>query len=410
MGPLKGVRVLELGRVLAAPWCGQMMADLGAEVIKVEHPAKGDDTRSWGPPNVELAPGTTDAAYFLAANRGKKSICIDFATEAGQEVVRALAKSSDILLENFRVNMLKRYKLDYETVAQDNPGIIYCSVTGFGQTGPRRTEGGYDANIQAMGGLMSITGVANGEPGGGPMKVGVPVVDLFTGMYASIGVLAALNSRNETGKGQRIDLGLFDVQLALLANQGMNYLIGGKSPVRRGNDHPNVVPCGCFVAREGQVMITIGNDVQFRRLAEGLGRPELADDPRFVTNIKRANNRMELFNILNAAFLEKSAAEWIDRLVPLKVPAAVVNDIAGAFADPQAVARETRFELTSAAGTTVPMIRNPLRFSNDQIEYASAPPRLGEHTSEVLSGLGFSAQEIARLEQNGTARTPLAVE
>jgi crotonobetainyl-CoA:carnitine CoA-transferase CaiB-like acyl-CoA transferase len=403
-GPLSHIRVLDLSRVLAGPWAGQTLADLGAEVIKVERPGIGDDTRGWGPPFLSDAAGqpTSDAAYFLSANRGKKSVSIDFTRPAGRELICRLAEQSDILLENFKVGGLAKYGLDYETLKQINPRLIYCSITGFGQTGPYRQRAGYDFLIQGMGGLMSVTGAPDGEPGGGPMKVGVAIVDIFTGMYASTSVLAALAHRERTGEGQQIDLALLDVQVATLANQAMNYLTSGSEPQRLGNAHPNIVPYQALATADGHIILAIGNDGQFRKFCGLAGCSELADDPRFVSNAARVENRKELIPIIEQALLQRDSADWIALLEGEGVPCGPINTLAEVFVDPQIEARQMRVELEHQRAGKVPLVGSPMKFSQTPVEYRQAPPLLGEHNTEVLVDLlGLSEQQRLRLVAEG---------
>jgi crotonobetainyl-CoA:carnitine CoA-transferase CaiB-like acyl-CoA transferase len=406
MSALEGIRVLELGRVLAGPWSGQNLADLGADVIKVEHPKAGDDTRGWGPPYFEHERGSesSESAYFLAANRGKRSIAIDFADPQGLELVKRLAAESDVIIENFRVDSLKKYGLDYDSLSKANPKLVYCSITGFGQTGPRRHVGGYDFIMQAMGGLMSVTGRPDDAPGGEPMKVGVPITDLFTGMYATVGILAALNERNRTGQGQAIDISLFDVQIAMLANQGMNYLVGGFTPQRLGNDHPNVVPCGVFPTADGHLVLTIGNDTQFHRLCTAMGLDGLLEDPRYGDNASRSVNRGSLNQSLDDRFRQRSTEDWLADFEAAKVPAAPVNTVPSAFADIQSVARGLHVEIPASYGK-VPTIASPLRLSRSPVEYRKAPPLLGEHTREILTELlDVSEEEMSSLAASRVIR------
>ncbi len=403
-GPLKHIRVLDLSRVLAGPWAGQTLADLGAEVIKVERPGVGDDTRSWGPPflNDTSSQPTTDAAYFLATNRGKKSVSIDFTQPAGRELVYQLVKQSDILLENFKVGGLAKYGLDYETLKQINPQLIYCSITGFGQTGPYRQRAGYDFLIQGMGGLMSVTGEPDGEPGGGPMKVGVAIVDIFTGMYASTAVLAALTHREQTGEGQHIDLALLDVQVATLANQAMNYLIEGSEPQRMGNAHPNIVPYQALATADGHIILTIGNDSQFSKFCVLVGQPELAEDSRFASNAARVENRKVLIPILEQALQQRSSSDWIALFKETGVPCGPINTLAEVFADPQVKSRQMRIEMEHKRGGKIALVGSPMKFSQSPVEYKQAPPLLGEHNTEILGELlGLSKRERQKLAEEG---------
>ncbi len=403
-GPLNHIRVLDLSRVLAGPWAGQTLADLGAEVIKVERPGIGDDTRGWGPPFLQDVDGnpTSDAAYFLSANRGKKSVTIDFTCPAGRELVCRLAEQSDILLENFKVGGLAKYGLDYETLKQINPKLIYCSITGFGQTGPNRQRAGYDFLIQGMGGLMSVTGEPDGEPGGGPMKTGVAIVDIFTGMYASTAVLAALTHRERTGEGQHIDLALFDVQVATLANQAMNYLVSGKAPERLGNAHPNIVPYQALATADGHIILAVGNDGQFRKFCTLAGCAGLATETRFATNAARVENREVLIPLIEQALRQRSSADWISSLEEAGVPCGPINTLTEVFSDPQIDARQMRIELEHQHAGKVPLVGSPMKFSQTTVEYQQAPPFLGEHNTEILGDLlGLSEQERIRLAAEG---------
>ncbi len=403
-GPLSHIRVLDLSRVLAGPWAGQTLADLGAEVIKVERPDGGDDTRSWGPPFLtdESGQPTADAAYFLSTNRGKKSVTIDFTLPAGRELVCRLAERSDILLENFKVDGLAKYGLDYASLKQVNPGLIYCSITGFGQTGPYRERAGYDFLIQGMGGLMSITGETDGEP----MKVGVAIIDVMTGMYASTAVLAALAHRERTGEGQHIDLSLLDVQVATLANQAMNYLVSSTAPQRLGNAHPNIVPYQALATADGYIILTVGNDGQFRKLCRIAGCAELAEDPRFASNATRVANRKVLIPLLEQALRQHNSSEWISLMEAAGVPCGPINDIAEVFADPQVNSRQMRIELDHRNAGKIPLVGSPMKFSQTPVAYRQAPPLLGEHNVEVLGGwLGLSKQEQRELSKAGVIGT-----
>jgi crotonobetainyl-CoA:carnitine CoA-transferase CaiB-like acyl-CoA transferase len=403
-GPLAGIKVLDLTRVLAGPWATQLLADLGAEVIKVEHPRGGDETRHWGPPFLAATGGTLppQSAYFLATNRGKRSIAIDLARSEGQRIVRALAARSDIVVENFKVGTLARYGLGYADLSAINPRLVYCSISAFGQDGSRKDEPGYDAMIQATGGLMSITGVPDGEPGAGPQKVGVAVADLMAGMYASSGILAALSHRDRTGAGQHIDVALFDTQLAWLANQALNYLVGGEAPRRRGTAHPNIVPYQAFATRDGHLMLAVGNDRQFALFAEAAGIAGLASDSRYASNAQRVHNRASLVAAIAEVMRHATTEEWIARLGAAGVPCGPINDIAEAFAESQVTERGLRIDIEHPTFGTVPGVRNPLRFSATQLAFDRAPPVLGEHTDEVLrEELGASAAEIARLRALG---------
>lgn len=399
-GPLSHIRVLDLSRVLAGPWAGQNMADLGAEVIKVERPKAGDDSRAFGPPWVKDGAGreTGDSAYFTSANRGKKSITLNIAVAEGQAIVRELAGTSDVLIENYKYGDLARYGLGYEDLRKVNPRLIYCSLTGFGQTGPYRERPGYDFMIQGMGGMMSVTG----EPDGRPQRAGVPVADIITGMYASIAICAALAHRAESGVGQHLDLALLDSQIALLAYQNTNYLATGKPPGRIGNLHPNIVPYQPFRTADGDVIIACGNDNLYRKFCAAAGCNELAQDPRFATNGKRVENRVELTRLLGEVFARRSTREWVELLDAAGVPNGPINDLAQVFEEPQVKARGVRIELQHAAGGKLPMVASPMRFSHTPLDYRQAPPLLGEHTEAVLGGLlGRSPQEIARLRAAG---------
>jgi crotonobetainyl-CoA:carnitine CoA-transferase CaiB-like acyl-CoA transferase len=394
-GPLSNIRVLDLSRIMAAPWAGQILADLGADVIKVERPGAGDDTRTWGPPFLKDASGkdTKEAGYYLSVNRGKRSITIELDRPAGQTVVRALAARSDIVLENFKVGTLKRFGLDYEALKAVNPKIIYCSVTGFGQTGPKCDAAAYDFMIQAMGGLMSITGERDGMPGGGPQKVGVPIVDLMTGMYATIGVLAALTRRNETGQGEYIDLAMLDVQAAFLANQAMNWLVSGKAPKRGGNRHPNIQPQDVFPCADGFVALAVGNDGQFDRLAKVLGHPEWTADERFATNPARVRNHALLDPLLRAEFASRSRRELIAALDATGVPCSPINTVPEVFAEPQVQHRKMLRKLPHPTAGEVPQVVSPLNFANEPLAFDRAPPLLGQHTDEILRELGLSPND-----------------
>ncbi|KVD07957.1 CoA-transferase [Burkholderia ubonensis] len=401
MGALSHIRVLDLTRVLAGPWCAQTLADFGADVIKVERPGAGDDTRHWGPPYLKDANGadTAEAAYYLAANRNKRSVTIDIATPEGQRIVRELAAQSDVVLENYKVGQLKKYGLDYASLRAVKPDLVYCSVTGFGQTGPYAHRAGYDFIIQGIGGFMSITGERDGEPGGGPQKAGVAISDLATGLYSTIAVLAALAHRDRTGEGQYIDMALLDVQVALLANMNTNFLASGKPPVRWGNAHPNIVPYQTFQTRDGWIIVAVGNDGQFRKFVEAGGRAELADDERFATNPARVRHRETLVPILAdmVRTLDKNA--WIAALEAAGVPCGPINDLEEVFDDEQVVARGMQVELPHPCGANVKLVRNPIRMSATPPDARSAPPLLGAHTDAVLRELlGYDDERIAALK------------
>ncbi len=403
-GALDGLRVLDLSRVLAGPWAGQILGDLGAEVIKVERPGRGDDTRAWGPPYLNDGQGapTSESAYYLSANRNKQSVTIDITRPEGQRLVKELVAESDVLLENFKVGGLKRYGLDYASLAAINPRLIYCSITGFGQDGPYAERPGYDFLIQGLGGLMSITGQPDGEPGGGPVKAGVALTDITTGLYAAIAVLAAVNHRHQTGQGQHIDMALLDVQVATLANQAMNFLTSGTAPGRMGNAHPNIVPYQTFPAADGDIILTIGNDGQFARFCEVAGRPEWASDERYATNAARVANRDTLIPALRQTTVMKTTAEWLRLLEEAGVPGGPVNTIEQVFQDPQVQHRGLRIDLSHPLTQSVPLVGSPLRLSGSPVRYQAAPPLLGEHTAEVLTGLlGLDATQLAQLKADG---------
>ncbi|GGJ04062.1 CaiB/BaiF CoA transferase family protein [Halopseudomonas pertucinogena] len=403
-GALSTIRVLDLSRVLAGPWAGQILGDLGADVIKVERPETGDDTRHWGPPFLTDDQGreTTESAYYLSANRNKQSITVDFTRPAGQQIIRELVQQSDVLIENFKVGGLAAYGLDYQSLKTTNPKLIYCSVTGFGQNGPYAQRAGYDFMIQGLGGLMSLTGRADDEEGAGPMKVGVALTDILTGLYATIGILAALNHRSETGQGQHIDTALLDVQVACLANQAMNYLTTGKAPARLGNAHPNIVPYQDFPTADGDLILTIGNDTQFRKFAEVAGHPEWADDPRFASNQARVANRSVLIPLIRQTTVFRTTDEWMAALEPAGVPCGPINSLDKVFADPQIRARQMQIAMEHSLAGSVPLVASPLRLSATPVHYRQAPPLLGEHTDSVLmQRLNFSPEDIARMRASG---------
>ena len=403
-GALSHIRVLDLSRVLAGPWAGQLLGDLGARVVKIERPVAGDDTRGWGPPFLKDAAGqdTRDAAYFLCANRNKQSVTIDFTRPEGQALIKALARDSDIVIENFKRGGLMPYGLDYATLSAINPRLIYCSITGFGQTGPYADRAGYDFLIQGMGGLMSITGRRDGEAGAGPQKVGVAVTDILTGLYASNAILAALAYREVSGLGQHIDLALLDVQIASLANQTMNYLTTGISPVRMGNAHPNIVPYQDFPTSDGAMILAVGNDSQFAKLALVAGHPEWAAAPSFATNKARVANREAFVAAFTAVSLTRTTRDWIAALEAAGVPCGPINTLADVFADPQVVARGMAISMEHASGATVPLVANPIRMSKTPPEYRTAPPVLGQDTRAVLADrLGLDEAAIAALAEQG---------
>jgi crotonobetainyl-CoA:carnitine CoA-transferase CaiB-like acyl-CoA transferase len=394
--PLTGVRVLDLSRVLAGPWAGQLLADLGADVVKVEKPGAGDDTRAWGPPYLKDESGrdTSEASYFLCANRNKRSVAIDIATPEGQAQVCALAQQADVLLENFKVGGLQRYGLDYASLKENNPRLVYCSITGFGQSGPYAARAGYDFLIQGMGGLMSVTGQPDGEPGAGPQKVGVALTDIMTGLYATIAVQAALAERASSGLGQHIDLALLDVQIACLANQASNYLAGGVVPRRMGNAHPNIVPYQSLPTADGDIILAVGNDGQFAKFCGVAGHPEWSADERFASNAQRVANRAVLVPLLRQATVMRSSADWIDALEAAGVPCGPINRIDEVFADPQVVARGLHIDLPHPLAGSVPLVANPIRLSGSPVAYQRPPPLLGEHTDEVLAQW-LGAQTVA---------------
>jgi formyl-CoA transferase len=393
--PLAGIRVLDLSRVLAGPWCTQLLADLGAQVIKIEKPVVGDDTRHWGPPWHDSG-GERVAAYFLAANRGKQSAAIDFATEEGAQLVRRLAKDADIVVENFKVGGLTKFGLDAASLHAVNPRLVIASITGFGQDGPYATRAGYDYIIQGMGGLMSITGRPNDQPGGGPMRVGVAVADLFTGMYTAVAIVSALYRREKTGQGAHIDMALFDTQLAMLANQASNALVSGKDPPRQGNTHPNIVPYQPFDAADQPIIIAVGNDGQFARLAEICGHPEWASDERFATNAARLENRETIVGAVAECILEKPAQHWLEMLEKAGVPAGPINSVTQALNDIQA---QHRGMVRVLAG--MPVVGSPVRVDGERADSDLPPPALGEHTSEILAKVGIGAAELQRLRDEG---------
>jgi crotonobetainyl-CoA:carnitine CoA-transferase CaiB-like acyl-CoA transferase len=398
------IRVLDLSRVLAGPWCSQNLADLGADVIKIERPGCGDDTRAWGPPYARDAAGvdTSEAAYYLAANRGKRSVTVDIASAEGQALLRELVRHCDVVLENYKVGQLKRYGLDYDSLKAIKPDLVYCSVTGFGQDGPYAHRAGYDFLIQGMGGLMSVTGERDDLPGGGPQKVGVALTDLMTGMYATIAVMAALTHRDRTGCGQYIDMALLDVQVAMLANVGSNYLNSGKPPKRWGNAHPNIVPYQTFACSDGYIIVATGNDGQYQKFVEAGGRPELAGDPRFATNPLRVQHRDTLVPLLAAMVLTRSRDHWIAELEAVGVPCGPINDVGEVYQDPQVLARGLVVELPHPTAGTVKLVRNPMRLSATPALAGLAPPLLGQHTEEVLGELlGHSGADVAALRAKG---------
>jgi len=403
--PLSGIRVLDLSRVLAGPWCTQTLADLGADVIKVERPLRngsgGDDTRGWGPPFLKGRDGedTAEAAYYLGANRNKRSITVDIAQPEGQALIRRLAAQCDVFIENFKVGDMARYGLDAATLRALYPRLVYCSVTGFGQTGPYADRAGYDYAIQGIGGLMSVTGERDDLPGGGPQKVGVAVADLFTGMYASVAILAALRHRDATGQGQAVDMALLDTQVAMLANLGANFLATGVAPARAGNAHQNIVPYQVFETSDGHMILAVGNDGQFARFCEVAGRPELAADPRFARNADRVRHRAVLVPLLAELIAARPKQRWLSALEAAKVPCGAINDLAEVFADPQVQSRGMTVPMPHPLADTLRVVASPMKLSDTPVQYRRAPPLLGEHTDEVLAEFGWSDAERAELRR-----------
>jgi crotonobetainyl-CoA:carnitine CoA-transferase CaiB-like acyl-CoA transferase len=393
-GPLKGLRVVDLTRVLAGPTCTQMLGDLGAEIIKIERPEAGDDTRGFAPPYV---PGTRESAYFVGVNRNKQSVTIDIARPEGQAIVHRLLEGADILVENFKTGALAKYGLAWEDLKDRYPGLIYCSITGFGQTGPYAPRPGYDALIQAMGGVMSLTG----DPQGEPQKVGIPVADLFAGLYGTIGILAALRHKQATGQGQQIDIGMLDTHVAWLANQGMNYLATGENPPRLGNQHPNIVPYQVFPTEDGYMVLSIGNDPTFERFCKSFALEHLLADERYATNAARVGNRALVTETLTAVTKTRTTKDWIARLEALKIGCGPINTLQDVFADPHVQARQMTVKMPHASGEEVTVIANPVKLSATPPDYRSAAPLLGQHTGTVLERLGYSAAEIAGLKSSG---------
>ncbi|OTG73817.1 CoA transferase [Acinetobacter sp. ANC 4169] len=402
MGALQGIRVLDLSRVLAGPWCGQILADLGAEVIKIERPHVGDDTRMWGPPWMPDQQGnaTRESGYFQCANRNKYSVAVDISSIQGQEIIREIAKTADVVIENYKAGSLAKYGLDYASLSALNPKIVYCSITGFGQDGPRAEEPGYDFIIQGMSGLMSITGEKDGEPGAGAQKVGVAVVDIQTGLYSTIAIQAALLARLHTGRGQYIDMSLLDVQVATLANQGMNYLSTGISPKRMGNSHPNIVPYQTFKAKDKEFIIACGNDKQFKDLCIAIGLPELLEDAKFQRNQDRVKHRDELIPLLSEYFLSKNARDWVEAIHAMKVPVGVINSVEDALAEPQIQHRQMVVNIPHQLNDNFKVIASPIKLSDTPVEYRHAPPQLGEHTQKILSRFK-TADELHALKLQG---------
>jgi crotonobetainyl-CoA:carnitine CoA-transferase CaiB-like acyl-CoA transferase len=400
---LAGVRVLDLSRVLAGPWCTQTLADLGADVVKIERPGSGDDTRGWGPPFLKDRDGrdTAEAAYYLGTNRNKRSIAIDIAQPAGQQLVREMAAQCDVFVENFKVGDMARYGLDAATLCALNPRLVYCSVTGFGQTGPYRDRAGYDYAVQGIGGLMSVTGERDDLPGGGPQKVGVAVADLFTGMYATVAILAALRHRDLTGEGQAIDMALLDTQVAMLANLGANYLATGVAPRRMGNAHQNIVPYQVFEVADGHIILAVGNDGQYAKFCDVAGVPELAADPRFVRNADRVRHRATLVPLLAEVMKRRAKADWLAALEAAKVPCGAINDLAEVFADPQVRERGRTVEVQHPLAGALPVVASPMKLAKTPVQYRRAPPLLGEHTAELLREFGIDDTRCAALRSQG---------
>ncbi|MEY3979406.1 MAG: hypothetical protein RLZZ375_835 [Pseudomonadota bacterium] len=400
-GALSHLRVVDLSRVLAGPWASQILADMGADVIKIERPGSGDDTRGWGPPFLKDEAGndTTEAAYYLGANRGKKSLTLNIAAPEAQEIIRHLVKDADVFIENYKVGDMARYGLSYQDLKQINPRIVYCSITGFGQTGPMAEIAGYDFIVQGLGGLMSITGERDDLPGGGPQKVGVAVADIMTGLYSTIAILAAIEHRRISGEGQYIDMALLDVQVATIANMNMNYLCSGKVPGRQGNAHANIVPYQVFNAADGELILAVGNDTQFAKLCAVLGCPEIAGDERYAKNANRVRHRDALLPLLQQRLVTGSVEQWVSLLQPEGIPCGPVNSIAQTFANPQVVHRQMRIDLPHPLAGSVPSVANPIKFSGTPIQYGDAPPTLGQHSDQVLKEyVGLSDAEIEALK------------
>ena len=402
--PLSHLRVLDMSRILAGPWAAQTLADLGAEVIKVERVGTGDDTRTWGPPFIKDTEGneTQESAYFMSTNRGKKSLALDISKPEGQEVIRKLVAKSDILIENYKVGGLAAYGLGYEDLKKINPGLIYCSITGFGQTGPFSTRAGYDFLIQAMGGLMSVTGEPDGNPGAGPQKIGVALTDILTGLYMTIAALSAITKRDTTGEGCHVDMALLDVTTATMANQALNFLVTGNVPGRMGNAHPNIVPYEAFEASDMYLIVAVGNDGQFARFVDAAGQPELATDDRFSNNAARVDNRDILIPVIRDFMKQRTGADWIDALENVGVPCGPINNMEQVFAHPQVQHRGMQMEMDHPLAGTVPQVANPIKFTGEPHQYQGAPPTLGQHSDGVLSDiLEMSEEEIAALKSAG---------
>lgn len=399
-GALEGLRVLDMSRILAGPWLGQLLADLGAEVWKIERPGSGDDTRQWGPPYLKDSDDedTSEAAYFLSANRGKKSICIDIRSNEGQELIKKLAAKADILIENYKTGDLDRYGLGYEDLKLINPGLIYCSITGYGHTGPYRNRAGYDMAIQAIGGLMGITGEVADQPGGGPQKVGIPIADILTGLYSCVAVLAACHHRKGTGMGQHVDMALLDVMVGSLANQNLNYLTTGIAPKLMGNAHPNIVPYQVFKTSNGSFILAVGNDGQFQKFCQVADLENLAHDPRFDTNSNRLANRAELVSKISALTISKTTETWVEMLTSVGVPCAPIQSLDQVFADPQVIDRGMKVAMSHPLAGEIELVANPIKFSSSAIEYKDAPPTLNQHRDYILQDvLQLSDEDYARL-------------
>jgi len=407
-GPLSPITVLDLSRILAGPWCTQLLADLGATVIKIERPGSGDDTRAWGPPYLRDAEGrdTSESAYYLSCNRGKRSVAVDFTQPEGERIVRELARSADVVVENYKVGGLAKYGLDHASLARDNPRVVYCSITGFGQSGPYADRAGYDFITQGMAGFMSVTGERDTRPGGGPQKAGIAISDLMTGMYATVAILAALSERERTGRGRAIDLCLFDSAVAMMATLNLNYLVTGQAPRRAGNAHQNIVPYEVFDCLDAPLILAVGNDAQFVRFCEVAGMPHWAADPRYTTNAARVRGRDEIVPEIAAVLRKRKRDDWLALLTPLGVPCGPINTVDQVFADPQAIARGLRLDLPHSLGGIVPQVATPIRYDDGPLDYTLPPPLLGEHTKIVLcERLGVAPGAIDDLAARGIVGT-----